>query len=345
MSENGTAKLLDSVILSDSTLTLTKEKMSKKAKKHFLNFVSSEMMCQSAMSTAFAAFVYAGHATFQFPVTGDVLKMVHIVTGIILGILLTTRIVLGVHLTMTGTSHMYAFTKSCRTLAVLSTSVQETLTVSAGAEIEKKAISKFRIELVRLLNLAFYCYTLMLQGMRLAVPPTPLRAGEAAKTKDEVLTSTDNPTVMVAKAILSLLEQQRVAKRISNEQVSLLMSKVAELLDTYHASLALLLSPAPVSLTSFAYFFTAGWSYYTGAALAVLELSNGDASAFGLGLTLVYTGFLSLFMYGLFEAGNVLEVPLEAVMALIVAEDMSASLSSDLAALVDDSAVPVLVGI
>ena len=42
----------------------------------------------------------------------------------------------------------------------------------AGAEIEKKAVTKYRFELVRLLNLAFYCYSLMLQGMRLAVPPT-----------------------------------------------------------------------------------------------------------------------------------------------------------------------------
>ena len=335
-------KLLDSVVLSDMSISEVKEKMSSKASKQSLSFVSVEMLCQSALATVIAAVVYISHSYVKFPVTEGVLRVIHLLTGLILGILLTARIVLGVYMTMTATSYVYAFTKSCRSLAVLSTSVTETLTVSAGAEIEKKAVAKFRFELVRLLNLAFYCYSLMLQGLRLAVPPTSLRATESSSLEGELLSAVDNPTVMVTKMISSILEQQRAAKRISNEQVSVLMGKVGDMIDAYHGSLALLLSPAPISLTAFTYFFTAAWVYFSAAALAVIELGdNGEFKTVGLGLTVTYTAFLSLFIFGLYEAGNVVENPLKALMALLATDDMSHSLSHDLASLIDDESVPV----
>lgn len=334
--ENGGKLLEDSVVLSDAKLTASTEKMSKKAAKQYLKFISAAMLGQSAVATGIAVAVYISHASLQFPVSGDVLRMVHLITGGTLGLLLTARIVMGVYLTSVATTNLYAFIKACRSLAVLSSSVSETLTVSAGAEIEKKAVLKFRYELVRLLNLGFYCYTLMLQGKRLAVPPSSLRASESSKATDELLCSVDNPTVMVSKMIMALIEQQRAAKRVSNEQVGVLMSKVDELIDAYHSSLSLLLSPSPVSLTSFTYFFTAAWAYFCGVALAVIELDgHPSGSGFGLLLTTVYTGFLSLFIFGLYEAGNVVEAPLKAVMELVATEDMASSLSDDLTSLVD----------
>jgi hypothetical protein len=57
---------------------------------------------------------------------------------------------------------------------MLSCNVSETLTISAGADLEKKATAKFRYELVRLLNLAFYSYTLMLKGLKMVTPPASL---------------------------------------------------------------------------------------------------------------------------------------------------------------------------
>ena len=127
-------------------------------------------------------------------------------------------------------------------------------------------------------------------------------------------------------------------------QVGVLMGKVGELVDAYHASLALLLSPSPVSLTAFSYFFTAGWVYFSAAAIAIIELGDSaQFEAFGLGMTLVYTAFLSTFVFGLYEAGNVVEHPLKNVMSLLSTEDMAASLSDDLASLVDDETVPVFI--
>ena len=147
---------------------------------------------------------------------------------------------------------------------------------------------------------------------------------------------------MVTKMLANLLEQQRSAKRISNEMAAVLASKVCELIETYHASLALALAPPPVALTSFTYFFTTAWAYTAGVTLAMAELGDNTYSAgAGLVITVTYTAFLSLFVFGLYEAGNVAEAPLKAVVALLSVDDLATSLSDDLASLVDDPAVPV----
>jgi hypothetical protein len=317
--------------------------MTSNAAKLSLAWVTSEMVCQTAGATLVSGAVYVSHSYYKFPVTEGISGNAHLLTGVILGILLVSRVVLGLNKMYEAAAQVQAFNRSCRTIAVLSTAVNEGITGSAGAEIEKKATSRFRFELVRLLNLAFYCYQLMLQGLKLYVPPTALRSPDGSKLEGEVLSAVDNPTVMVCKMIASLLEEQRAAKRISNEQVAVLMTKVGELIDSYHASLSHLLAPEALSLTSFTYFFTCTWAYTAGAALAVSELGDntGEFRGFGLGLTLAYTTFLSLFVFGLYEAGRILEEPLKAVMALIVTEDMSHSLSDDLASLVDDASVPV----
>ena len=335
-------KLLDSVVLSDAGLMEAQAKMSTKASKQFLAFISPDMMVQTVIATSISAAVYVGHSYVQFPITEGVARMVHIVTGLLLGILLTARVILGVYMTFTATRQVYAFTNACRSIAVLSTAVNETLTVSAGAELEKKAVSKFRYELVRLLNLSFYCYTLMLQGMRLAVPPSTLRT-VSGNAEDELLATCPNPTVMVARLISALFEQQRAAKRITSEQVGVLMGKTGELIEAYHSSLSMLLSPSPISLTAFVYFFTAAWVYFSAAALAVIELGDSKAfHGFGLWMTVCYSGFLSLFMFGLYEAGNVVEAPLKALMSLLASDAMAQTLSEDLSCLVDDETVPIM---
>ena len=72
----------------------------------------------------------------------------------------------------------------------------------------------------------------------------------------QVLCSVSNPTVMVCKSIAGLVEQQQAAQRIKAEQVGTFMDEVRKLVETYHTTHGLLLSPSPVSLNSFSYFFT-----------------------------------------------------------------------------------------
>ena len=308
------------------------------------HWVGGDTLVQTAIATAISFFVYTGHSYLQFPITEGVGAGAHQLTGVILGLLLVARVVMGVYLVHSAGVTVQAFHKCCRSIAVLSSTVSETLTVSAGAEIEKKAATKFRYELVRLLNLAFYCYQLMLQGLKLYVPPASLRAPEGSKLEGEVLSAVDNPTVMVCKMLADLLEQQRAAKRISNEGAAMLMAKLSEMLDSYHATLALVFAPPPVALSSFTTFFTRAWAYSAGAVIAVLELAdNTGFHAYGLMCTLVYTAAISLFIFGLYEAGKCVEAPLKTLVTLSVAEDMMASLSDDLASLVADPSVPVFI--
>lgn len=318
----------------------SKAKIATKVNGKLLAWLSLDMLLQTAASTLLSATVYLGHTYMEFPLSEGVNGRPHMITGLILGMLLVARVVIGVTRKYEGVAQVMAFLKGCRTLAVLSCSVAETLTISAAAEVEKKAVQRFRYELGRQLNLAFYCYSLMLQGLKLAVPPTSLRSTDG-KQEAEILAAVENPAIMVTKNIAALVEQQRVAKRVSNEQSAVLMSKIADLVETYHASLSMTLAPPPVYLTSFTYFFTAAWAYTAGITLAVIEL--GDNTFYvgtGLVITVCYTAFISLFVFGLYEAGSIAEAPMQSVTALLDSDHLLASLSDDLSSLIGDS-VPV----
>jgi hypothetical protein len=247
--------------------------------------------------------------------------------------LLVSRVVAGIVRIQEASTSVQTFGKACRSVAVLSSFVTETLTGSAGAEVEKGAITKFRFELVRLLNLAFNHYVQMLQGNKLAVPPSSLRAADH-KAEAEILSAVGNPTVMVCKLLASLLEQQRAAKRISNEAVGVVMGKVTEMIDAHQATLSISLAPAPVALSSFTFFFTAVWAYSVGPVLALSQIEEQTAPGMGLMLTVLYSLFLNLFFFGLYEAGNIVEEPLKVVQELVSTAEMAHDISDDLSSLV-----------
>jgi len=179
--------------------------------------------------------------------------------------------------------------------------------------------------------------------MKMGLPPASLRAAEGSKIETELLSAVESPTVMVCKMLANLLEQQRAAKRISNECCAVLMEKVADLIGAYHAALAVQLSPAPTTFTSFTLFFTIAWAYTLGPIVAMIELGEnvGLYPNTGLMLTIFYTFLLALFFFGLYEAGKAVEAPLKTVVLTLAVEEMCWSLSDDLASLVDDPDVPV----
>lgn len=316
--------------------------MAGKAGRHLFAWLSMDVVLQTVASTLVSATVYLAHSYYSFPLSDGVTSTPHMLTGAVLGVLLVSRVVVGVMRKNEGVAQVANYAGICRSLAVLSCSVSETLTISAAAETENKAVKRFRYELVRLLNLSFYCYTLMLQGMKLAVPPTSLRSADG-KQEAEVLANVENPAVMASKLISSLIEQQRAAKRISNECCAVLMEKVSDLIGAYHAALGVQLSPSPTSTTSFTLFFTIAWAYTLGPIVAVVELGEnvGLYPNTGLMLTVFYTFLLALFFFGLYEAGKAVEAPLKAVVLTLAVEEMCWSLSDDLASLVDDADVPV----
>jgi hypothetical protein len=304
------------------------------------------MVIHVVLSTCLAAGVYVAHSVIAYPLSSGAFIKNHLMLGAVIGMLLVVRIVLGASRVQAVESSVQQFTKTCRQMAVLTTFVNETLTVSAGAEMEKKAMGKFRFELVRLLNMAFYCFTLMLEGKKLAVPPPSLQRPDGSMHEMEILSAVDNPTVMICKMIASLLEQQRAAKRISNEQISVFMGKISDLIDAYHQSLGHALAPTTSTFASFTYTMTLIFVYSLGPIIAINELEANfvEFHGLGLGLTIFYTLVISLFYCGLFEAGKSVDAPLAGLTATLAIEEMFYVLSDDLSSLVDDDSVPVFLG-
>jgi hypothetical protein len=336
------APLLGSVVLSDANLKKAQAKVEAAASKVSFSWITAEMVTHVILSTGLAAGVYVVHSIIAYPLSTGAFMKNHLLLGVVLGLLLVGRIILGTSRVQTVASHVQQFTKSCRQMAVLSTFVAETLTVSAGAEMEKKAIGKFRFELVRLLNMAFYCFTLMLEGQKLAVPPSSLQRPDGSMQEMNILSAVDNPTVMICKMIASLLEQQRAAKRISNEQMSVLMVKISDLIEAYHMSLSNVLAPTTSAFASFTYTMTVIFVYTVGPIIAINELeANMQFGGVGLSLTIFYTLLLSLFYFGLYEAGKPVDAPLASLTATLAIEEMFYVLSDDLSSLVDDDSVPV----
>ena len=133
-------------------------------------------------------------------------------------------------------------------------------------------MSTFRYELVRLLNLSFYCYQLMLKGLKLRALPSVLPPSTSA----EVLSAVSNPTVLVCKWIADLVEKQQAAERIKPEHAAVIMAEIGRMLDSYHTTHALLLSPMPASLNGFTYFFVVIWTY-TAAPMIAYMVRGRDA--------------------------------------------------------------------
>jgi len=341
-SGNMSAPLLGSVILSDTGLKKAQAKVEAASSKVSFSWITGEMITHVILSTGLAAAVYVAHSIVGYPLsTGAFIKM-HLLLGVVLGLLLVGRIILGTSRVSSVASTVQGFTKSCRQMAVLSTFVAETLTSAAGAETEKKAIGKFRFELVRLLNMAFYCFTLMLDGQKLAVPPSSLQRPDGSMHEMEILSAVDNPTVMICKMIASLLEQQRAAKRISNEQISVLMNKISDLIEAYHLSLSNVLAPTTSTFASFTYTMTVIFVYSLGPIIAINELeANSAFGSVGLSLTIFYTLIISLFYFGLYEAGKPIDAPLSGLTSTLAIDEMFYILSDDLSSLVDDDSVPV----
>jgi predicted membrane chloride channel (bestrophin family) len=328
--------LVTADLRSDDELQRQQAKVKSASVRFWLKWINADVIVHALMSAIVTGAIYVGIHFMELHESPTISLAAHLVTGLVLGMLLVARVVVGSQRASEAAAQVVNFNKSCRTLAVLSTFVTETLTISAGAEREKGATSNFRYELVRLLNLSFYTYQLMIKGLKLKTPPKALRA-TGGDVESEVLSAVSNPTILVCKSIASLVEKQQAAQRIKNEQVSGFVHEISNLIDSYHTTHGLLLSPMPASLNGFTYFFTMVWIYTAAPMIAVEEFTNnGGFDSAGFFLALAYSFSMSLFMFGLYEAGKIIEAPLQAVLNLVPLDDMSFTLSDDLTNLIDD---------
>ena len=160
-----TSKLLGGDVRSDAELLRQQQKVKGASVRFSLKWVSSDVVVHALVSAILTGSTYVlMHFDAAAPAhePSGVNQSVHLMTGMILGMLLVARVVVGSMRASEAAAQVVNFNKSCRSLAILSTFVTESLTIQAGAELEKRATSKFRYELVRLLNLSFYTYQLML---------------------------------------------------------------------------------------------------------------------------------------------------------------------------------------
>jgi len=82
--------------------------------------------------------------------------------------------------------------------------------------------------------------------------------------------------------------------------------------------------------------------YSLGPIIAINELeANSAFGSVGLSLTIFYTLIISLFYFGLYEAGKPIDAPLSGLTSTLAIDEMFYILSDDLSSLVDDDSVPV----
>ena len=263
----------------DPELVLQTSAINKLSRDLSLKWVSAEVIAHSVFASTLccAVFLLCSQYITQEPVVS---AMPHLIIGMLLGLLLVLRVVIGV-IKAGEVMHLIAsYNKSLRTIAVFATYVNETLVASTGAELEKKSVAKFRYELDRLLNLSNFCYTLMVKGLKMEEPPESLLPAEGGALEVRVLCSVGSPALMVCKWVANLFDLQVQAGRIRAEQVSAVQAEVSSLMDVYHKTRAVQLSPMPASLSSFTYFFVVVWVYTACPVIAVKELHG----AHGLGL-------------------------------------------------------------
>ena len=163
---------------SDTNLQEQVNKTSRLSSKVALSWVSPYVLTNTLLAMVVSGSIYVLNHLASNAGVPTMGKNLHQITGTVLGFLLVARIVLGLNAVSEAAAKVQAFNKACRTLAVISSFVAETMTISAGAELEKKAVTKFRYELVRLLNLSVFTYHLMLEGKRIEVPPPALKGGK-----------------------------------------------------------------------------------------------------------------------------------------------------------------------
>ncbi len=318
--------------------------------------LKSTLRLALAAALKWLSFEALAHATLAALATGSTYILVqtmlpfepvvsivpHALTGLLLGALLVARVVLGSYQAAAAAQLVVAFANRLRSLAVLAAYVSETFTVAAGAELEKRATANFRYELVRLLNLAFYCYALMLKGLKLMAPPAsllPPKGGKESEAEGAVLAVVSCPTAMVCKWVTNLLEKQRAASRLTDGQLAVFTTELIKLMEVYAATNGLQIAPMPAALNGFTYAFLIAWLYSVTPVVAVFELhdnGHGSFNALGFGMSVGFSFFIGLFFFGLFEAGKLVEAPLKQAVKLIPLDDLGHTLSDDLSNLVED---------
>lgn len=196
-------------------------------------------------------------------------KLTHTVLGLVLGGYLVLRVAFAISTYNQAKAAVASFYGSATAIAISSSHVSEALTISAGAEHEKKGIHTFRSELARLLHFSARCLTHCLKDEPV------IKDGELMMT-DEMLVinqsaNAPTPTLYVTKLVAKLIAQQREAGRLDAAICAEINAQIAVMATASHTISALKKMPIPQAVNEFACAWLFGFcltvpvviSYYT----------------------------------------------------------------------------------
>jgi len=196
-------------------------------------------------------------------------KLTHCVLGLVLGGYLVLRVALAISAFNQAKAAIARFYGAATAIAIASSHVSEALTISAGAEHEKKGIHTFRSELARLLKFSARCLSHSLKDEPI------VKDGELMMTEEMLVinqsTKAPTPTLYVAKLVAKLIAQQREAGRLEPAICAEINSQIAVMASATYTIMSMKKMPIPQAVNEFACAWLFGFcltvpvviSYYT----------------------------------------------------------------------------------
>jgi predicted membrane chloride channel (bestrophin family) len=176
-------------------------------------------------------------------------KLVHMVLAVVLGFFLLVRIAFALYQYALVKSALVSFYAAASTIAITSSHVSEALTISAGAEHEKKGLTSFRSELGRLLSFSVRCLHHSLKGEPVAKDPSLM-------TSDDMLVINaaqhPTPTLFAVKLVTKLISKQREVGRLDSALCAEVNAQTAVMVAAYTTIATAKKMPTPAAMGEFA---------------------------------------------------------------------------------------------
>ncbi|KAG8464925.1 hypothetical protein KFE25_012288 [Diacronema lutheri] len=187
-----------------------------------------------------------------------VTELVHTVLAIVLGLFLVLRLAHAMYQFSVAKAALSRFYSAATAIAITASHVTEALTISAGAEHEKKGVYTFRSELARLLGFSVRC-------LNHAVKGEPVVKDPHLMTVEDMLVvggaHKPTPTLFAVKLVSKLIAMQREAGRFDAALCAQVNASVSEMVAAYNEVMSTKKMPLPASVSELATAWTFGFCF------------------------------------------------------------------------------------
>lgn len=194
-------------------------------------------------------------------------QLPHLVLAIVLGLVLVLRLGFAMQQFAAAKAALCSFYAAAATIAVTASHVSEALTISAGAEHEKKGMYMFRSELARLLGFAVRC-------ANVAIKDEPLLKDPHLMTVEDMLViggpHRPTPALFAVKLVSKLIAMQREAGRFDSALCAQANASIGQMVGAYTSLMSAKKLPLPPSVSELASAWTYGFCFTLPVAVASL---------------------------------------------------------------------------